>query len=66
MTFENINAYNYFHRDGSITTSKGYQQTLRSIHSWQSIIASETKDTPIKTVMRKKLYNGLTIINFTV
>ena len=43
MTFENINAYNYFHRDGSVTTSKGYQQTLRSIHSWQSIIASETK-----------------------
>jgi glycosyltransferase involved in cell wall biosynthesis len=43
MTFKNINAYNYFHREGSITTSRGYQQVIKSIHSWQSIILSETK-----------------------
>lgn len=42
MTFENISVYNYFHREGSISTSKGYQQIIKSIHSWQSIIASET------------------------
>lgn len=43
MTFDNIKVYNYYHRKGSTTTTKGYKQILKSIHSWQRIIEIETK-----------------------
>lgn len=41
MTFHDVRIYNYYHREGSITTTKGYQQTLKSIHSWQKIVEIE-------------------------
>lgn len=43
LTFYPIRVYNYLHRDGSITTTKNASQTLKSIHSWQTIIKNETE-----------------------
>lgn len=42
MTFTPIRVYNYLHREGSITTTVNEEQTLKSIHSWQTIIEKET------------------------
>lgn len=42
MTFRDVRVYNYFHREGSITTTRGYQQVLKSIRSWQKIVEIES------------------------
>lgn len=42
MTFTPMRVYNYLHREGSITTTVNEEQTLKSIHSWQTIIEKET------------------------
>lgn len=42
MKFTNRRAYNYFHRENSISTTKTNAHTLTIIHSWQTIIEAET------------------------
>ena len=42
MTFRDVRVYNYFHREGSIPTTRGYQQVLKSIRSWQKIVEIES------------------------
>lgn len=44
MSFFPHRVYNYVKRPGSITTIKTQTQTLKSIHSWQTIILLENKN----------------------
>lgn len=72
MTFLSHRVYNYCHRKGSITSTRNEEQSLKSIHSWQSIILfgqeqfsnSDDYSVAVQPWLGNQKYYGLCVLFF--